>query len=245
MRHSGRKINEMRKTTIETNVNVHAEGSCIISVGQTKVLCTASVEEKIPGWMRYQKIAGGWITAEYGMLPRSTHTRIDREATKSKQGGRTLEIQRLIGRSMRSVVDMKALGARTIWLDCDVLQADGGTRTASITGAYVALNIAIQKLMQNGKLKNNPIKGELAAISCGAIHLDNEEVAVLDLDYEEDSSAIADANFVLTGTSNIIEIQTTAEEKPLKPQLFNQMFELAEEGIQDLIKIQKEAIEKG
>jgi ribonuclease PH len=245
MRHSGRKVNEMRNTTIETNVNAHAEGSCIISVGQTKILCTASVEEKIPGWMRYQKIAGGWITAEYGMLPRSTHTRIDREATKSKQGGRTLEIQRLIGRSLRSVVDLKALGARTIWLDCDVLQADGGTRTASITGAYIALNIAIQKLMIEGKLKKNPIKGQIAAISCGVIHSGDDEIAVLDLDYEEDSNAIADANFVLTGTSNIIEIQTTAEEKPLAPALFNQMFELAEEGIQDLIKLQKEAVERG
>jgi ribonuclease PH len=245
MRHSGRNADQMRETVIETNVNAHAEGSCMISVGQTKVLCTASVEEKVPGWMRYQKISGGWITAEYGMLPRSTHTRIDREATKSKQAGRTLEIQRLIGRSLRSVVDLNALGARTIWLDCDVLQADGGTRTAAITGAYIALNIAIQKLLMEGKIKENPIKGQIAAISCGVIHHNDGEAAVLDLDYKEDSNAIADANFVLTGNSNIIEIQTTAEEKPLKSELFNQMFELAEKGVQELLTLQKEAIEKG
>lgn len=245
MRHSGRQQDEMRQTNIETHVNVHAEGSCLINVGQTKVLCTASVDERVPGWMRYQNISGGWVTAEYGMLPRSTHSRIDREASKNKQGGRTLEIQRLIGRSLRSVVDLQALGPRTIWLDCDVLQADGGTRTASITGAYVALNLAIQKLMLDGKLKENPIKGSIAAISCGVIHAGDDEIAVLDLDYEEDSNAIADANFVLTGNSNIIEIQTTAEEKPLKAELFNQMFELAETGIQKLIEVQKEAIQKG
>lgn len=205
MRPSGRAPDDMRPITIETNFTRHAEGSCLIGFGDTKVLVTASLEERLPPWLRGK--GEGWVTAEYGMLPRATHTRGSREAAKGKQSGRTQEIQRLIGRSLRAVVDLKALGERQITLDCDVIQADGGTRTASISGAWVALRLAIDGLMREGKLEVDPISRQVAAVSCG-IH---NGTPVLDLDYIEDSAADADANFVLTSDNNIAEVQATAE----------------------------------
>ncbi|MGT2513528.1 ribonuclease PH [Sphingomonas panni] len=205
MRPSGRTPDEMRAITIETNFTRHAEGSCLIGFGDTKVLVTASLEERLPPWLRGK--GEGWVTAEYGMLPRATHTRGSREAAKGKQSGRTQEIQRLIGRSLRAVVDLKALGERQITLDCDVIQADGGTRTASISGAWVALRLAVDGLMREGKLEVDPISRQVAAVSCG-IH---NGTPVLDLDYIEDSAADADANFVLTSDNNIAEVQATAE----------------------------------
>lgn len=205
MRPSGRTPDEMRPITIETNFTRHAEGSCLIGFGDTKVLVTASLEERLPPWLRGK--GEGWVTAEYGMLPRATHTRGSREAAKGKQSGRTQEIQRLIGRSLRAVVDLKALGERQITLDCDVIQADGGTRTASISGAWVALRLAVDGLMREGKLEVDPISRQVAAVSCG-IH---EGTPMLDLDYIEDSAADADANFVLTSDNNIAEVQATAE----------------------------------
>ncbi len=205
MRPSGRAPDEMRPITIETNFTRHAEGSCLIGFGDTKVLVTASLEERLPPWLRGK--GEGWVTAEYGMLPRATHTRSNREAAKGKQSGRTQEIQRLIGRSLRAVVDLKALGERQITLDCDVIQADGGTRTASISGAWVALRLAVDGLLREGKLEIDPISRQVAAVSCG-IH---NGTPVLDLDYIEDSAADADANFVLTSDNNIAEVQATAE----------------------------------
>lgn len=236
-RPSGRLFNEMREVSVETGVNAYAEGSCLISVGGTKVHCTASVQESVPRWMKGKK-KGGWVTAEYGMLPRSTHDRIDREAAKGKQTGRTVEISRLIGRSIRACVNMKLLGERTIWLDCDVLQADGGTRTASITGAFIALNLAIQKLMEEGKIKENPIREFMAATSCGI----TDAGAVLDLDYTEDSNAIADSNFILTESGRLVEIQSTAEDAPIDMENFNAMLSLAQKGISDLIDMQKQVV---
>ena len=205
MRPSGRAPDEMRVITIEPGFTKHAEGSCLISFGDTRVLVTASIEDRVPPFMRGK--GEGWVTAEYGMLPRSTHTRSNREAAKGKQSGRTQEIQRLIGRSLRSVMDMKALGERQITLDCDVIQADGGTRTASISGAWVAMRLAVDGLLKDGKLETDPIKQKVAAISCGIY----EGTPVLDLDYNEDSNAHADANFVLIGDGNIAEAQATAE----------------------------------
>jgi ribonuclease PH len=205
MRPSGRTPDEMRAITIETNFTRHAEGSCLIGFGDTKVLVTASLEERLPPWLRGK--GEGWVTAEYGMLPRATHSRGSREAAKGKQSGRTQEIQRLIGRSLRAVVDLKALGERQITLDCDVIQADGGTRTASISGAWVALRLAVDGLLREGKLEVDPISRQVAAVSCG-IH---QGTPVLDLDYIEDSAADADANFVLTSDNNIAEVQATAE----------------------------------
>ena len=205
MRPSGRAPDEMRVITIEPGFTKHAEGSCLISFGDTRVLVTASIEDRVPPFMRGK--GEGWVTAEYGMLPRSTHTRSNREAAKGKQSGRTQEIQRLIGRSLRSVMDMKALGERQITLDCDVIQADGGTRTASISGAWVAMRLAADSLLKDGKLTVDPIQQKVAAISCGIY----EGTPVLDLDYIEDSNAHADANFVLIGDGNIAEAQATAE----------------------------------
>ncbi len=236
MRPSNRQNNQMRDVKIETNVSLHAEGSVLISFGNTKVLCTASVENKVPRWLNGQ--GKGWVTAEYGMLPRSTHSRIDREASKGKQSGRTQEIQRLIGRSLRAVTKLEALNGYTVWLDCDVIQADGGTRTAAITGAFVALQIACQKLVDAGKLKEMPFLENVAAISCGI----TDQGPVMDLDYIEDSSAIADANFVLTESGKMIEIQATAEEHPVTADEFNALLSLGQEGVQQLIKLQKEAI---
>ena len=238
MRPSNRKTNQMREVTIETGVNAYAEGSCLISFGNTKVLCTATAEGMLPRWLKGK--GHGWVTAEYGMLPRSTHQRMDREAAKGKQSGRTQEIQRLIGRSLRAVCDLEALGERAIWLDCDVIQADGGTRTTSITGAYVALYLALQKLVDAGEIAKMPLKEGLAAISCGI----TEAGAVCDLDYAEDSTAIADGNFVMTESGKVVEIQTTAEDYPLEKAQFLELTDLAEEAIKQLTEIQKQAIAK-
>jgi len=238
-RPSGRQHNEMRQISVEPHVNAFAEGSCIINVGRTKVHCTASIQHGVPRWMKAQNKKGGWITAEYGMLPRSTHDRMDRGATKGKQSGRTLEISRLIGRALRSVVNMEKMGARTFWLDCDVIQADGGTRTAAITGAYIALRMALDSLVEQGKLAENPMTDYLAAISCGV----TESGAVLDLDYDEDCNAIADGNFVMTGSSGVVEVQTTAEGGTISIAEMNQMTKLAEKGIKDLIGMQKSVMQ--
>jgi ribonuclease PH len=236
MRPSERAADQTREVTLETGVNRYAEGSCLVSFGHTKVLVTATVEESVPGWMRNK--GAGWVTAEYGMLPRATHTRGRREAAQGKQSGRTQEIQRLIGRSLRAVVDMKALGERQISLDCDVIQADGGTRTAAITGAWVALRIAVNYLIEEGVLKTDPILGQVAAISCGVF----KDTPVLDLDYEEDSSAEADSNFVLTDTGDIVEVQATGEKRGFTRGEFDALFALAEKGIGELFVLQREAV---
>jgi ribonuclease PH len=236
MRPSKRAPDQLRAVTLETGVNRYAEGSCLIGFGHTKVLVTATVEENVPGWMRNK--GAGWVTAEYGMLPRATHTRGRREAATGKQTGRTQEIQRLIGRSLRAVVDLKALGERQITLDCDVVQADGGTRTAAITGAWVALRLATKYLLDEGVLKTDPILGQVAAVSCGVFN----NVPVLDLDYEEDSNAEADSNFVLTESGDIVEIQATGEKRGFTRVEFESLFGLAEKGIGELFAFQKAAI---
>lgn len=235
MRPSGRQFDELREVTLEPGFSPYAEGSCMARFGNTHVLCTASVTSKLPPWLRGQ--GRGWVTAEYGMLPRATGTRTDREAARGKQSGRTQEIQRLIGRSLRAVVDLEKLGENQITLDCDVIQADGGTRTAAITGAYVALVQAINKLTEEGKIKENPIIDEMAAISCG-IYKGN---SVLDLDYAEDSNAEADTNFVMS-SKGIIEVQGTAEEEPFAEEQFLELMKLARAGVNTLITKQKEAI---
>lgn len=236
-RPSGRALDQMREITIETNVNRYAEGSCLIKCGHTHVLCTATVQENVPIWMRNK--GSGWVTAEYGMLPRSTHDRIDREAARGKQTGRTQEIQRLIGRSLRAVVDLKKLGERQVRLDCDVIQADGGTRTASITGAYIAMMEAFKHLQNIGLLSQSPVTDSVCAISCG-IHNGN---SVLDLDYAEDSAAEADTNFVLTGKGGIVEIQGTAEQDPFSEEQFLQLLSLAKKGCHALTQKQEEALQ--
>jgi ribonuclease PH len=235
MRPSGRAPDEMRAITIETGYTKHAEGSCLISFGETKVLCTASVEERIPPWLRGK--GEGWVTGEYSMLPRATHTRGSREAARGKQSGRTQEIQRLIGRSLRSVVDLKKLGERQITLDCDVIQADGGTRTASISGAWVALRIAVNKLIADGEIKDDPITAKVAAISCGIF----EGTPVLDLDYPEDSNAEADANFVLLEGGMIAEAQATAEGAPYDEEGLLRLLRLARIGCDRIFAAQDEA----
>ncbi len=235
-RPSNRNFNELRNISLEANFSPYAEGSCFAKFGNTHVLCTASVENKLPLWIRNS--GKGWITAEYGMLPRSTHSRMDREVTKGKPSGRTQEIQRLIGRSLRSVVNLGKLAEFQIKVDCDVIQADGGTRTASITGAWVALYQAINFLLKSGKLSENPIIDQVAAISCGIC--ENQEL--IDLDYEEDSSAETDGNFVMTLNNRIVEIQTTAEEKPFNKEQFQKLLNLAEIGTKNIFKIQKEAL---
>ncbi|MFZ5730595.1 MAG: ribonuclease PH, partial [Pseudomonadota bacterium] len=228
MRPSQRAADMLRPVTLETGVNRYAEGSCLVSFGHTKVLVTASLEESVPPFLRGR--GQGWVTAEYGMLPRSTHTRGRREAAQGKQSGRTQEIQRLIGRSLRAVTDMKALGERQISLDCDVIQADGGTRTASITGAWVALRLATRYLMDEGVITADPILDQVAAVSCGVF----QDVPVLDLDYDEDSSAEADANFVLTGNGDIVEIQATGEKRGFTRAEFETLFDLARKGMDEL-----------
>ena len=235
-RPSNRNFNELRNISLDANFSPYAEGSCFAKFGKTHVLCTASVENKLPLWLRNS--GKGWITAEYGMLPRSTHTRMDREVTKGKPSGRTQEIQRLIGRSLRSVVDLGKLAEFQIKIDCDVIQADGGTRTASITGAWVALYQAINFLLKSGKLLENPIIDQVAAISCGIC--ENQEL--VDLDYEEDSTAETDGNFVMTFNNGIVEIQTTAEEKPFNKEQFHRLLNLAEKSIKNIFRIQKEAL---
>ena len=235
MRPSERLVDAMRAVTIETGVNRYAEGSCLISFGHTKVLVTASLEEGVPGFLCGK--GQGWVTAEYGMLPRATHTRGRREAAQGKQSGRTQEIQRLIGRSMRAIVDLKALGERQISVDCDVLQADGGTRTAAITGAWVALRLATRYLLDEGVITQDPILDQVAAISCGVFN----GAPVLDLDYEEDSNAEADANFVLTGVGDIVEIQATGEKRGFSEAEFESLFSLARKGIGELVALQRAA----
>jgi len=230
-----RKADELRSVSIDTTFNNYAEGSALISFGNTRVLCTASVEERQPPFLRGTD--RGWVTAEYGMLPRATHTRGGREAARGKQTGRTVEIQRLIGRSLRAVVDLDQLGPRSISLDCDVLQADGGTRTAAITGAWVALRRAINTLLENGTIENDPVMGQVAAVSCGFV----ENRGLLDLQYSEDSQAQMDANFVMTPDGGVIEVQATAEDKPLAWDQFMELKILADKGITDLASLQLRA----
>ena len=236
MRPSERAPGALRPVTLEIGVNRYAEGSCLVSFGHTRVLVTASVEEGVPSFLKGR--GQGWITAEYGMLPRATHTRGRREAAQGKQSGRTQEIQRLIGRSMRAVCNMKALGERQITLDCDVVQADGGTRTAAITGGWVALKVAIRHLMAEGVLAADPIQDQVAAVSCGVF----KGAPVLDLDYEEDSQAEADSNFVLTGSGDIVEIQATGEKRGFSVGEFEALFSLARQGIGELLELQRAAI---
>ncbi len=235
MRPSGRAADAMRTITVETAFTRHAEGSVLIGFGDTKVLVTASVEEKVPGWMRGK--GAGWVTAEYGMLPRATHTRGSREAAKGKQSGRTQEIQRLIGRSLRAVTDMKKLGERQIVLDCDVIQADGGTRTASISGAWIAMRLAIDGLMAKKLIADDPLTGQVAGISCGIY----QGTPVLDLDYDEDSNAEADANFVLLGDGRLAEVQATAEGAPYDEEALLRLLRLARIGCDEIFAAQRKA----
>ncbi len=238
MSRTDRKPNKLRDVHIICPYNKHAEGSTLIECGDTRVICTASVEEKIPHFLRGS--GQGWITAEYGMLPRSTGTRMTREVSRGRASGRTLEIQRLIGRSLRSVIDLKQLGERSIWVDCDVIQADGGTRTASITGAFVAVALAIDHLINSGSLKQSPIREMVAAISVGIV----DEKSYLDLTYEEDSAAQVDMNVVMTQNGKFVEVQGTAEGPPFSRQELDTLLELASEGIQDLIHCQSVVLER-
>ena len=236
MRPSGRRPDELRNISLQPNYSKHAEGSCLVRFGDTHVLCTASVESRVPPFLRNS--GRGWVTAEYGMLPRSTGSRSGREAARGKQGGRTHEIQRLIGRSLRAVTEMTAFGERQITLDCDVLQADGGTRTAAITGAYVALHQAFHGLVKADEIERIPLTDQIAAISCGIY----KGEAVLDLDYDEDSVADTDANFVLTGSGGIVEVQGTAEGKPFSEDQFLELMALAKLGIERLTALQRETL---
>ena len=236
MRPSGRKLSEMRPISIETGVTKHAEGSCLIKVGETHVLCTASLEEKAPPFLK--GTGKGWVTAEYGMLPRATHTRNRREAAAGKQSGRTQEIQRLVGRALRAGFDTRALGERQITIDCDVIQADGGTRCASITGGWIALRLAVNKLLKSGQISTDPILEHVAAVSCGIY----AGQPVLDLDYLEDSEAGTDGNFILTGSAKLIEVQMSAEGATFSRGEMGQLLDLAEAGIAELVAAQKAAV---
>ena len=236
MRPDNRKLDSLRKVSLEAGVSRYAEGSCLAKFGQTHVLCTASVDENVPRWMKGS--GKGWVTAEYGMLPRATHSRNNREAARGKQGGRTVEIQRLIGRSLRAAIDLKKLGERQIIIDCDVMQADGGTRTASITGAWVALYQACEGLVTQGLINENPVTDNMAAVSCGIV----EGECRLDLEYVEDSAAQADANFVLTETGGVIEVQASAEDTPFTAAEMAELMRLAGLGIDELCKLQKAAL---
>ena len=237
MRPSGRQLNEMRNVEIELDVSKYAEASCLVKFGDTHVLCTASVENRVPPWLRNS--GSGWVTAEYGMLPRSTGDRMRREASVGKQSGRTQEIQRLIGRSLRSIINLDQLGENQISIDCDVIQADGGTRTASISGAFIALKHSVNFLMESKEIKKDPIREYLGAVSCGIYR----GKPILDLDYKEDSEAEADANFVITEKSKIIEIQATAEQYPFSENMFSELMNLAKSGIEEIIKKQKDVLE--
>lgn len=237
MRPSGRSPDQLRRIAFTCNYTKHAEGSVLVEFGDTRVICTASVEERVPPFLKGK--GSGWITAEYGMLPRSTHERMGREAARGKQGGRTMEIQRLIGRSLRAALNLEALGERTLTLDCDVIQADGGTRTASITGGYVALTLAVQKLMKDRKIKKNPIHGQIASVSVGIY----KGVPVLDLDYAEDCDAETDMNVVMNDAGAFIEVQGTAEGHAFRRDELDAMLKLAEGGIADLLLHQQEALE--
>ncbi len=236
MRPSGRNNDELRKIVLEPDFAKHAEGSCLASYGDTRVFITASIEQRVPSWIRDS--GHGWVTAEYGMLPRATNTRTNREAKSGQQSGRTQEIQRLIGRSLRAVTDLTAISEMSIKIDCDVVQADGGTRTAAITGAYVALHRAFERCIELGILKAIPLKDHAAAVSCGIY----KGTPILDLDYVEDSSADADANFVFTGSGNIIEIQGTAEADPFSRKAFDELMSLASKGIDELVLTQKKVL---
>ncbi len=231
-----RSFNQMREISFEKNVNIHADGSCLVKFGNTHVLCLATIDEKVPHWLK--NTGKGWVTAEYGMLPRSTNTRMDREAAKGKQSGRTQEIQRLIGRSLRSIIDLSNLGERQIKIDCDVIQADGGTRTASISGGFISLYLAIEKLKNNYNLQKPIIKNFIGAVSTGIV----ENKAILDLDYKEDSDAQVDANFVICDSDEISEIQVTGEEFFFNDNQFAEMFSLAKIGVKEIISKQKEAL---
>ncbi|CAI8314285.1 MAG: Ribonuclease PH [Rhodospirillaceae bacterium] len=235
-RTAGRTPEDIRSLTIEPHFSPYAEGSCLICVGNTHVICTASVDEKVPPFLR--GAGRGWVTAEYGMLPRATHSRMDREAARGKQSGRTQEIQRLIGRSLRAIIDLEKLGERQIKIDCDVIRADGGTRTASITGAWVALSLAVEDLMQKGLIAAMPLRDQVAAISCGLVAGE----ALADLDYNEDSNAETDANFVLTASGGIVEIQGTAEQHPFSESQLMEMMTLAKKGCQQLFEVQMQAV---
>lgn len=237
MRHDGRQHDELRPITFDLDFISHPEGSVLITAGNTKVICNASVEDRVPPFLRGG--GKGWITAEYSMLPRATNQRTIRESSKGKISGRTMEIQRLIGRALRAVVDLEKLGERTIWIDCDVIQADGGTRTASITGAYLAMAIAIGKLLKAGTIKTNPLTDYLAAISVG---IDKERGILLDLNYEEDSAAEVDMNVIMTGSGRFVELQGTGEEATFSREDLNGLLSLAEKGIQELIDKQKEVL---
>ncbi|MGD9814364.1 MAG: ribonuclease PH [Hyphomonadaceae bacterium] len=236
MRPSGRAPDQLREIALEVTASRYAEGSCLAKFGHTHVLCTASVEQGVPGWLKGQ--GRGWVTGEYGMLPRATHTRGRREAAQGKQSGRTQEIQRLIGRALRSVVDLKALGDRTITLDCDVIQADGGTRTAAITGAWVALACACKYLLDEQVIKTNPVTGQVAAISCGVF----DAQPVLDIDYAEDSNAEVDCNIVMSGDGRLIEVQATGEQRPFTDEEFAELIRLAKLGCGRLFEMQRAAI---
>lgn len=236
MRIDGRTENEIRKLSIKRNVMKFAEGSCLIEMGNTKVICTASIEEKVPPFLR--GMSSGWITAEYGMLPRSCQTRIPRESSRGKQSGRTQEIQRLIGRSLRSVVELDKLGERTVWIDCDVIQGDGGTRTASITGSFIALIDALLTLKKEDLLKEIPVKDYVAAISVGIV----EGRLCLDLNYEEDSKAEVDMNIIMTGKGNLVEIQGTAEKRPFSKKDLDHMMLVAKSGIEKIVSIQRKIL---
>ena len=234
-RPSGREFDQMREVTFKKDIAPHANGSVLCSFGNTQVICAAMIEDRVPGWMRQQKVEGGWLTAEYNMLPYSTLSRKDRPSSKGKQDGRNIEIQRLIGRSLRAVVDLKKFPDKTLWIDCDVLRADGGTRTASITGAWVAIRIAINELLQRGKLEEDPIIDHLAAISVGVY----KDTCVLDLDYPEDRDASVDANIVMTGSGQFVEVQSTGEEATYSKTQLDEMLDLAGKGIAELVSAQK------
>ena len=235
VRPSGRAIDEMRPVTFQTNIAPHANGSVLCTFGNTQVICAATIEDRVPGWMRQQKVGGGWLTAEYSMLPYSTLTRKDRPISKGKQDGRNIEIQRLIGRSLRAVLDLKKFPDKTLWIDCDVLRADGGTRTASITGAWLATRIAIDDLLARDKLKQDPILDHLAAISVGVYN----DRCVLDLDYPEDRDASVDANVVMTGSGEFVEIQSAGEEATFSRSQLEEMLALSEKGTGKLVELQK------
>jgi ribonuclease PH len=236
MRPSGRAPDQLRPISLEKGFSKYAEGSCLVKFGDTHVICTATLDDKMPGWLKGS--GRGWVTAEYGMLPRSTGTRTDREAAKGKQSGRTQEIQRLIGRSLRAVTDLTLIGERQIRLDCDVIQADGGTRTAAITGSYVALHQCFTKMLKDKLIEQMPLLTEVAAVSCGIY----QGTAVLDLDYPEDSAAETDANFVITGTGELCEIQATAEHKPFNEEQFLRLLRLARLGVEELVRLQRQAV---
>lgn len=237
-RPDGRAVNELRTIQFQTGIAPHAPGSVLVCFGATRVICAASIDKRVPGWMRAQKVEGGWLTAEYSMLPYSTLDRKQRDISRGKSDGRTIEIQRLIGRSLRAVFDLKKFGDRTLWIDCDVLQADGGTRTASITGAYVAAQIAVQKLLIAGEIKENPFSDSVAAVSAGVF----ENTPVLDLNYIEDKDASVDANLVMTGSGKFVEVQSSGEEATFSHEELDALLELGAKGIQSITDLQAAAI---